>query len=176
MKLKRLVENISRGLKKLEEFFLCALLVGMIVLACLQIVLRDFFSGGLLWADPLLRYMVLWSGMFGAAVATREGKHIALDVVSFLIPPRLKPWLKIVIHLFSSLVAMALTYAAFLFVRNEMEFGGIMLLSIPSWGWNLVFPMAFALISFRFLAAAWAEILFVAGLSDSSQAVNELPQ
>jgi TRAP-type C4-dicarboxylate transport system permease small subunit len=162
------------GVKKLEEFFLCILLVSMIALACLQIVLRDFFSGGFLWADPLLRYMVLWSGMFGAAVATREGKHIALDVVSFLVPPHLKPWLQIVIHLFSSLVSMALTYAAFLFVRNEMEFGGIVLLSIPSWGWNLVFPLAFALISLRFLAAASGEILTVASPPES-QPVNELP-
>jgi hypothetical protein len=47
-----------------------------------------------------------------------------------------------------------------------MEFGGMALLTLPSWAWNLVFPLAFALISLRFLAAALADVMFVAGLSE----------
>lgn len=154
--------------QRLEETFLCLLLVSMIMLACLQIVLRGLFSGGLLWADPLLRYLVLWSGMFGAAVATRTGKHIALDVVSYLVPAGMKPWLHLLIHLFSTLVSAALTWAAVIFVRNEAEFGGTSLLSIPSWGWNLVFPLAFALITFRFLAAGVTDLLVIAGKSSAN--------
>ena len=117
----------------------------------------------MLWADPLLRYLVIWSGMFGAVVATRHGKHIALDVVSYLVPPRFDRWLKVVIHLFSFLVALVLTYAALVFVRNEAEFGGTVLLSLPSWVWNLVFPLAFGLMAIRFLAAALADLLGSSG-------------
>lgn len=154
--------------QRLEETFLCLLLVSMILLACLQIALRDIFSGGLLWADPLLRYLVLWSGMFGAAVATRTGKHIALDVISYLVPAGMKTWLQLLIHLFSTLVAAALTWAAVIFVRNEAAFGGTSLLSIPSWAWNLVFPLAFALTTIRFFAAGVADCMAIAGKSSSS--------
>jgi len=157
------VAGLRRFGQRLEETFLCLLLAGMILLACLQIALRDVFSGGLLWADPLLRYLVLWSGMFGAAVATRMGKHIGLDVVSYLVPAGMKPWLKLLIHLFSTLVSAALTWAAVSFVRNEAEFGGTSLLSIPSWAWNLVFPLAFGLMTFRFLATGMADLLAIAG-------------
>lgn len=152
-------------LQQLEDVFLCLLLISMILLASVQIILRSFFSGGLLWADPLLRYMVLWSGMFGAAVATRTGKHIALDVVSYLVPANRKAWLHLLIHVFSVFVSAALTWAAISFVRNEAEFGGTSLLSVPSWGWNLVFPLAFALITFRFCLAVVEDIFEVAGKS-----------
>ncbi|TFG38043.1 MAG: TRAP transporter small permease [Desulfobacterales bacterium] len=162
----------SAGLRllvqRLEEGFLCLLLVSMILLACLQIALRGIFSGGLLWADPLLRYLVLWSGMFGAAVATRTGKHIALDVVSYLVPASMKSWMQLLIHLFSTLVSAALTWAAIIFVRNEAEFGGTSLLSIPSWAWNLVFPLAFGLITFRFFSAGVADLMAIADKSSSS--------
>ncbi|MFH1216340.1 MAG: TRAP transporter small permease subunit [Pseudomonadota bacterium] len=155
--------KVQAGFQRLEEGFLCLLLVFMIVLACLQIALRGLFSGGLLWLDPLLRHMVLWSGLFGAAVATGKGKHIALDVASYLIPAPLAPWLRLVIHLFSAVVSVALTWAAIIFVGNEMEFGGTSLLSVPSWIWNLVFPLAFTLIGLRFFAAAVSDAMGIIG-------------
>ena len=155
--------KIFTALQRLEEGFLCLLLTLMIVLACLQIVLRGVFSGGLLWLDPLLRHMVLWSGLFGAAAATGKGKHIALDVASYLIPAPLTPWLRLLIHLFSAVVAVVLTWAAVIFVNNEMDFGGTSLLSIPSWCWNLVFPLAFALVGLRFLVAAAMDVMALCG-------------
>ncbi len=145
--------QISLVWKWLLDGFLCLLLISMIGLACLQIGLRTFFSSGLLWADPLLRYLVLWSGMLGAVVATRERKHIAIDVVGYLAPQQIKPWLQLALDLFSCLVTGSLTWAAIVFVRNEASFGGSSLLSLPSWVWNLIFPLAFFLITVHFLLA-----------------------
>lgn len=142
-------------LARIEESILGLFLVIMILLACVQILLRAMFSSGLPWADPVLRYLVLWSGLLGAAMATSQGKHIALDLVSFLVPESLQTWLQVVTNLFSTIVAAFLTWAAYLFIRNEMEFGNTQLLSLPSWVWNLIFPMAFALITLRFFMAAW---------------------
>ncbi len=144
--------------KRLIDSLLCLLLVAMIILACLQIGLRTFFSGGILWADPMLRYLVLWCGMLGAVVATREKKHIGIDVLGYLVPVQIKVWIELVIDLFSSLVAAVLTWAAVIFVRNELLFGGPSLLNVPSWIWNLIFPVAFALITIHFLLAIPADI------------------
>ncbi len=149
--------SISRYLR-FEETILSILLLAMIVLACLQIVLRSFFSSGLLWADPLLRYMVIWSGMLGAALATSCGKHIALDLISYLVPASVQSWITVVTHLFSTTVAGFLTYASYLFIKNEIEFGSSALLSVPSWVWNLIFPLAFAIITLRFLTALLQQI------------------
>ena len=145
--------RISLVWKRLLDGILCLLLTVMIGLACLQIALRTFFSSGLLWADPLLRYLVLWSGMLGAVVATRERKHIAIDVVGYLAPPQVKPWVQLTLDLFSCLVSASLTWAAIVFVRNEAAFGGFRLLSLSSWVWNLIFPLAFSLMTVHFLLA-----------------------
>jgi TRAP-type C4-dicarboxylate transport system permease small subunit len=137
-------------LNRLEELFLCLLLLTMIGLACTQIILRDLFSTGFVWADPLLRYMVIWAGLFGADIATRKKKHIAIDIISYLIPPQYEAWLLALIHLFSAAVCMAITYA------REI-------LGVPSWGMNLAFPVAFGLISLRFLILFGTELLTIAG-------------
>lgn len=148
----------------LTDGLLCLLLVVMIALACLQITLRTFFSGGFLWADPLLRYLVLWSGMLGAVVATREGKHIAIDVITYLAPEKIREWVRLVINLFSLVVAMILTWASVIFIRNEALFGTSELLKIHSWTWNLIFPAAFGLIAFHFFIALLADILALFGV------------
>jgi TRAP-type C4-dicarboxylate transport system permease small subunit len=173
MNIKQAARKILTFEKRLIDGLLCLVLVVMIGLACLQIVLRTFFSGGILWADPLLRYLVIWCGMLGAVVATREHKHIAIDVVGYLAPEQIKPWTGLLIDLFSSLVAASLTWAAVTFVRNEVLFGNSPVLSIPSWVWNLIFPVAFGLITLHFLLAIATDIKTLASLHHSPEAGSE---
>ncbi len=158
------VQQIRTFEKQLINGLICLLLAAMIILACLQIGMRTFFSGGILWADSILRYLVLWCGMLGAVVATREKKHIGIDVLGYLAPEQIKVWIALVIDLFSSLVAAVLTWAAVTFVRNELLFGGPSLLSVPSWAWNLIFPIAFTLITMHFLLAVAADIQTIIAL------------
>ena len=54
-----------------------------------------------------------------------------------------------------------LTYAAIIFVQDEAAYGGRTLLDIPSWGLNLVFPLAFGIISFRFLILTLNNLGFI---------------
>ncbi|SHO43237.1 TRAP transporter small permease [Desulfopila aestuarii] len=137
---------------RFEELVLCLLLGFMIVLACVQIALRTFFGGGLLWADPLLRYLVLWSGLLGASMATSRGEHIALDLAGYLLPEKLQPLVQLACHLFALITSGFLTWASILFIQSEIEYGSPGLLDIPTWGWNMIFPLAFLLITLRYLA------------------------
>jgi TRAP-type C4-dicarboxylate transport system permease small subunit len=59
----------------------------MISLAFAQIVLRNGFDGGIVWADSLLRIMVLWIALIGAVVASRDQRHINIDLISRFLPP-----------------------------------------------------------------------------------------
>ena len=137
-------------LEKLEQTLLTLLLSIMIFLASYQILLRWFTSGGLLWIDPLLRHLVLWTGMLGAAFATSRGSHIAIDAVSYVVSPKVNQWLKIAAHAFSAFVSIFLFRASLLFMGSEMEFGGTSLFGLPSWIWYLIFPIAFGLILVHF--------------------------
>jgi TRAP-type C4-dicarboxylate transport system permease small subunit len=157
------VRKASSSLKWLEEVLLCCLLTAMILLACLQIVLRDVFGGGIVWADPLLRYMVIWSGLLGAVVATRQEKHVVIDLASHLFPENIKPWLLVLTNFFSVLVCAGLTYAGTIFVYNEAAYGGDrQVLGIESWVLNLIFPAAFGIISLRFLSVTIGHVIKIA--------------
>ena len=138
-------------LDNVEEKLLGLMLVAMIILACLQIVLRLVYSSGLLWIDPLLRYLVLWCGLVGAVSATSQGKHIALDLTGNRLPTAIEPWLTLLTHLFCTLTASGLTWAGWLFLRCEIEAGGQGPLALPLWFWNGIFPLAFGLIALKYL-------------------------
>jgi TRAP-type C4-dicarboxylate transport system permease small subunit len=156
--LKKFFTHIGNLLTWTEEAFLCLLLLAMILLACVQIFLRTFYSSGILWADPLLRYLVVWAGLFGAAVATKQTKHISIDIISHLVPEQFMPWLRVLLNLFSASVCIFLTYGAVTFVRDEALYGGRGILDIPSWELNMVYPLAFGIIACRFLVLALKDL------------------
>lgn len=159
------IRQAGRVLERLEEAVLLLLIAAMIVLACVQIVLRDIWGGGLSWADPLLRVMVLWAGLLGAVVATKLDKHISLDLASHLLPKGIFRWLRVVRHIFAAGVCLVLAWVAADFVRQEAaQANGQEMAGLASWQLNLIFPIAFAGIALRFLlggvrtlCAAWAE-------------------
>ena len=144
---------IGRGLaaiEKAEQFLLVIFLGTMIILAVYQILLRWFTSGGLVWIDPLLRLLVLWSGLLGAVYATSQNKHIAVNITDYVLPKSSKRWLYLLTSCFSTLVAAMLCRASLLFIASEIRFGGAGLFNIPTWIWSLIFPLAFALICLHF--------------------------
>jgi TRAP-type C4-dicarboxylate transport system permease small subunit len=56
----------------------------------------------------------------------------------------------LVTHLFSFLVCCALTYATLKFVRNEAQMGQKTFLDIPAWIPEMILPITFSLMTFRF--------------------------
>ncbi|MBW1636210.1 MAG: TRAP transporter small permease [Deltaproteobacteria bacterium] len=139
-----------RQLDRGEDILLCLLLTIMLILACTQIFMRTILSSGLQWADPLLRYLVLWCGLLGALKATGQGKHIALDFSNYLLPKSARFPVALVTDLFCIITTAGLTLASWIFIRNEIEFGGATLLSVPAWAWNIIFPITFGLMCIRY--------------------------
>jgi TRAP-type C4-dicarboxylate transport system permease small subunit len=122
----------------------------MVGLAFLQIFLRIFFATGILWGDPLLRHLVLWIALLGAATAAKEGKHINIDVISRVLPGRGKVAIQGLIDLFSTFICILLIQASLKFIRDEFQAGVIAFLKIPTWTVAVIFPVAFGLIALRF--------------------------
>jgi TRAP-type C4-dicarboxylate transport system permease small subunit len=152
-----MIRALSGCLKKglwlfdnLEYLVLVFLLTVMITLAFLQIFLRIFFATGILWGDPLLRHLVLWIALLGAAMATKEGKHINIDVISRTLPDRGKVAIRAFTDLFSTCVCVFLIQASLKFIRDEYQAGTLAFLNIPTWAVAVIFPIAFGLIALRF--------------------------
>jgi TRAP-type C4-dicarboxylate transport system permease small subunit len=143
-------EQVDAVIDRIEQTLVFILLSIMILIALLQIVLRNFFATGLTWGDPLVRNLVLWVGFIGATIATREGRHISIDVVSQWIPSRSKVIVEGIIDVSSFIICGLLTFAAVKFIRNEALMGSITFVGIRSWIPELILPIAFGLMTIRY--------------------------
>ncbi len=143
-------EKADEAIAKVEQTLIVTFLSFMIFVAFFQIVLRNVFSTGLDWGDSFLRNLVLWIGFIGATLATKEGKHINIDIVSRWLPSLGRNIVMLITHLFSFSVCCLLTYAALKFIRNEFQMGNRTLLNIPAWIPEMILPMTFGLMTFRF--------------------------
>ena len=144
-------ERAEAMIGRVEKIILTVLTALMIVVAFLQILLRNFLETGFSWGDASVRYLVLWVGFIGAAAAVREGKHITIDLFSQWASGKAQFVIAGFIHLFSFLVCGVLTYAAVVFTRNEAQMGGdASLLGIPSWTVQVIIPCTFALMTVRY--------------------------
>lgn len=146
--------RILRWAGWLEDSVLVTLLAVMVVLAATQIVLRNLFNAGLLWADPALRLLVLWVGMLGAVAATRDDRQITVDAVSRFLPPRLRNAARVLTDLFAVAVSGTLTWHAVRLVQDERAAGTTAFGGFPVWVGQLVLPLAFGVIAARYLLLA----------------------
>ena len=143
-------ERVDEGIGRVEQTLIVTFLTFMILLAFLQIVLRNFFSTGVDWGDSLLRNLVLWVGFIGATLATKEGKHINIEVVSRWLPSLGRHIVTFIINLFSFFVCCASAYAALKFIKNEVEMGNRTFLNIPAWIPEMILPTTFIVMTLRF--------------------------
>ena len=143
-------ERVDAIIDRVEQTLVSIFLSVMILIALLQIVLRNLFATGLTGGDPLVRNLVLWVGFIGAAIATREGKHISIDVVSQWVPSRRKVFLEVIIDVSSFIICGLLTFAAVKFIRNEALMGSVTFLGIRAWLPELILPITFGLMTLRF--------------------------
>jgi TRAP-type C4-dicarboxylate transport system permease small subunit len=160
--MRKTISSISNAISWGERSLVVALLVVMILLAFLQVILRNFFSMGFMWADPLLRHMVLWVGFVGASLATQKDRHINLDIITRFLPKRTTIAIRIAMSLFASTVTAFLAKAGWIFLRSEaasgetlLSFGGMY---APAWWFQVIIPIGFGLLSFRFFLRALEHI------------------
>ena len=88
--------------ERLEEVVLVLLVVLMVSLGFLQILFRNLISVGIVWIDPIVRHLVLWVALLGASVATRENRHISIDVLAGRLPPAHYSRIQGAVQLFSA--------------------------------------------------------------------------
>lgn len=156
-----MLERLDRIGRAIENTTLVTLLSSMMVLAVGQIVLRQVFNTGIIWADELIKIIVLWLAMFGSVAAARDNRHIRIDALSHLLPASAIRYLRIVVDLFAAAVCAVLAFHAWRYLQLEIEYQDTVLLDTPAWILHLVIPAAFALISYRFVVGVIARILNV---------------
>ena len=102
------IAKLDKAFAKGEEILLALILVSMVVLAALQVLLRNFWDTGIDWADITVQNATVLLGLLGAAVATCEGRHLNIDLLGRVLVGRKKTALKVVIGCFAVYVCALL--------------------------------------------------------------------
>lgn len=130
----------------------------MILLAVGQIVLRELFSTGFVWADELVKLLVLWLAMIGSIAASRDNRHIRIDALSHVLPDFANRVIRVIVDLFAAVVCGVVAWHSYRWTLQEIEFGDTVLINTPAWIAHIVVPIAFAVMAYRFLVLVIAEI------------------
>jgi len=147
----KILEAINRHIEKIETVVLIIILSVMVILAFLQVVLRNLLDQGILWADILLRNLVLWVGFIGASLATREGKHINIDLLTRFLPGKWKVFSRIITNMFTALICVLLAEAGWTFVMDEKLYSTKIFADVPAWYFQIIIPIGFLMMAFRFV-------------------------
>ncbi len=144
-------ESINGLFVKFEKGLLCLVLFTMLFVSIWQIVLRNFFSGGMFWADHLLRVCVLWIAFIGASLAYEHKRHIKIDIFTHIIgSASVKTALAIIAELASFVICMLLLAASIEYLQMAATSSrASMHPAIPDWYFRLVIPYAFLAMTLR---------------------------
>lgn len=148
---KSFVERAQMILYRVEDSILVGLLLLMITLAVLQIFLRNLFETGIVWSDVLVRILVLWVGLLGAMVASRQGNHINIDILDRFLPERAKVVVSFVVEVFTAFICAIVAYYSLQFVQMEFADGGMAFAKVPVWLCEAIIPFAFVVIAMRYV-------------------------
>jgi TRAP-type C4-dicarboxylate transport system permease small subunit len=141
---------LDHWLASLERAFVVLLLTGLLSLGLLQVIARNVLASGLFWADELLQHIVLWLGFLGASLATRERRHLSIDVLSHFLPVRWQLWLGLLVNTAALVLCTLLVQAAWGLVRSEYTAGTMLSFGVPSWLAQSIIPLGFVAIDLRF--------------------------
>jgi TRAP-type C4-dicarboxylate transport system permease small subunit len=150
----KILEYINKRIETAETVLLVLVMTVMVLLSFLQVVLRNVFDQGILWGDILLRHLVLWVGFLGASLATREEKHISIDLFTRFLRQRGQHIVRVITNLFASYICYLLASASISFVSDEKMYGTTLFGDVPAWYFQLIIPIGFILMGFRFLVLA----------------------
>ena len=157
----KILHRINRAIARLEGWLIVFFLSLMVFFTFLQIILRSLYTqvhwswantmlGMVDWTEPLVRLLVLWITFFGASLLTGEQKHIRIDIVPALFSGKRINFRNILINLIGAIISAIMLKASLNYIQVEMDFGSTLFLNLPSWIGQIILPLGFALICFRF--------------------------
>ena len=145
-----LLHWLDHWLASLERALVVLLLTGLLGLGLLQVIERNVLASGIFWADELLQHLVLWLGFLGASLATREQRHLSIDVLSHFLPRRWRLGLGLLLNTAALVLCALLVQAAWGLVRSEYAAGTMLTFGVPAWLAQSIIPLGFGMITLRF--------------------------
>jgi TRAP-type C4-dicarboxylate transport system permease small subunit len=83
-------EKIGDLIEKAIGKIVLVLMGTLIALVFLQVILRYFFSSGMVWAEELERFIFVWLMFLGITLGVYKKKHIAVELIVEMLEKRFR--------------------------------------------------------------------------------------
>jgi len=166
------LRRIEKLIVSLERKFIILLLGAMVTFSFLQVVLRTLLTRLDLqwvsmlmtrvdWMDPFSRLLVLWLTFLGASLVTGEDRHIKIDIMSSILPAKWSPLRRLILSLACIVILSMMVKSSIVYLLAEMRFTSEMFLSLPTWVGQLILPLGFSLLLFKFLLQGLEQLVML---------------
>ena len=115
---------------------------------------------GYSWAQQFSLFLLLWVGFLGASVATRSRRHIQVDAFRKYTPAAFLAWYNAASLALAGAFCVFLLYVSYLYtfgpvgnIHHDPQIG-----QVPDWLITTSLPIAFGIMSVRFLAQVVQEV------------------
>jgi len=140
---------------KLEELLIGSLLAAMVIITCLQVVLRYVFDSGIVWGLEATSYAFLWMVLLGLSYGVRTNSHIAVDVLVTWLPSKFKRLLLLLSVTLGLMYTLTMLYGTYIYIERlyllEIHAQNI---PVPKWLLSSGLPIGFFLLFIRLLELA----------------------
>ncbi len=147
--------RISEVLNNIIKVLVGIMLIIMTIVVTVQIIFRIFFDA-LSYTEEMSRYLLVWSSLFAASVAYKQGAHIAVSFIVEQFKGKSRKMMSIIINLLSIIFfIIAINYS--LQLINLQVFQTSPALLIPMRYIYLCIPISFSVMLFHGLVMLLGE-------------------
>ena len=137
---------VQRGIQ-LENVFVTICLGGVMLLPLAEILWRS--HGGIPGSSIYAQRLTLWVGLFGGAIAAREGKLLTLATSEFLPKGRLGEIAHVLATVVATMVATLWAGGGWALLKLDRLAGDTMASGVPEWIATIALPVALSIIAVR---------------------------
>jgi TRAP-type C4-dicarboxylate transport system permease small subunit len=118
MQSSRIISKALKGMETALEWAVAGIIAIMVVNISLGIFFRYVLNNALFWTEEMSRYLMVWAGMLGAAIAMRDNEHVGVNFVIDVFPPAIKRVLMVVARLVISVFLFILLIKSFTYLDS----------------------------------------------------------
>ena len=144
---------------KLEEYFLVSTLAFSVALIFIQVLARYVLGSSISWSEELARYLFIWQAWIAVGFATKHSRHINLDIVVNLCPPKVREVLFWLSHCIWLAFGLYMTWKGAELTKTIFSRGTVSAAMQIKMGWvYLAVPVGSGLMSIRLLQIFWSKL------------------
>ena len=79
------LNKLDKGIEVIQTVVCCILMFAIMWLTFFMVFFRYVLNNSIVWAEEVLRYLMIWVVLVGAGLTTREDQHVCMDGLQSLL-------------------------------------------------------------------------------------------